>query len=200
MLAASCQAFIGFAVLSWGAAFLQRVFGMSPSEAGVSFGLIAAIAGAAGSLGGGLLVDRLARRDVRWYAWLSAGVSLAALPFAALFVQAEDRGVALLAFAPFYFLNNIYSPSLWTLVQSLVAPRLRATASATQLAVTNVFGYGGGSLLVGLLNDALAPSLGDDAIRWSLLCAAVVGARARSSSGAARARCARTSRAVSCGD
>ncbi len=176
MAAAACQAFLGYAVLSWGATYLRRVFAMSPAEAGIAFGGIAALAGGLGSLGGGLLADRLARRDPRWYAWLSAIVSLAAFPFAVVFVLAEDRDVALLAFAPFYLVNNLYLASLWTLVQGLVAPGLRATASATQLAVTNVIGYGGGSLLVGLANDALAPRVGDEAIRWSLLGAAVVGA------------------------
>jgi hypothetical protein len=123
-----------------------------------------------------VLADRLVRRDARWYAWLSALVSLAAFPFAALFVLAEERNTALLVFAPFYLLNNLYVASLWTLVQGLVAPGLRATASATQLAVTNIVGYGVGPVLVGALNDALAPRLGADAIRWSLLGAAVVGA------------------------
>jgi predicted MFS family arabinose efflux permease len=176
MAAAACQAFLGYAVLSWGATYLRRVFEMTPGEAGVWFGGIAAVAGGIGSLGGGVLADRLARRDPRWYAWLSALVSLAAFPFAAAFALAESRAIALLAFAPFYFVNNLYLGSLWTLVQGLVAPGLRATASATQLAVTNIVGYGVGPALVGFANDALAPSLGAGAIRWSLLGAAVVGA------------------------
>jgi MFS family permease len=176
MVAASCQAFLGFAVLTWGATYLRRVFDMTGAEAGVAFGGLAAIAGGLGALGGGLLADRLAPRDRRWYAWLSALVSLAAFPFAVIFAMAGDRTVALLAFAPFYFLNNLYVASLWTLVQGLVAPSLRATASATQLAVTNLVGYGVGPALVGFANDALAPRFGDDAIRWSLLGAAVVGA------------------------
>jgi MFS family permease len=176
MAAAACQAFLGYAVLSWGATFLRRVFEMSAGEAGVAFGGIAALAGGLGSLGGGVLADRLARRDPRWYAWLSAIVSLAAFPFAVIFVLAQDRATALLAFAPFYLLNNLYVASLWTLVQSLVKPGLRASASATQLAVTNLVGYGVGPPLVGFLNDALAPRFGDDAIRWSLLGAAAIGA------------------------
>jgi predicted MFS family arabinose efflux permease len=176
MAAAACQAFLGYAVLTWGAIYLRRVFEMSPGETGVAFGGIAAVAGGIGSLGGGVLADRLARRDPRWYAWLSALVSLAAFPFAAVFVLAAERDTALLAFAPFYLLNNLYVASLWTLVQGLVAPGLRATASATQLAVTNIVGYGIGPVLVGALNDALAPRLGAGAIRWSLLAAAVVGA------------------------
>lgn len=190
MVAAACQAFLGYAVLSWGATYLRRVFEMTAAEAGVAFGGIAAVAGGLGSLGGGLLADRLAQRDVRWYAWLSALVSLAAFPFAVGFALAPGRELALLAFAPFYLLNNLYVASLWTLVQGLVAPGLRATASATQLAVTNVVGYGVGPALVGFLNDALAPRFGDDAIRWSLLGAAVVGA----ASALFFWRCARTLR------
>ena len=89
-----------------------------------------------------MLADRLAARDARWYAWLSAAVSLAAAPFYAAFARAETAGFALAAFAAFYFLNNVYVPSLWTLVQGLVAPRLRATSSATQLAIADLFGYG----------------------------------------------------------
>jgi predicted MFS family arabinose efflux permease len=176
MLAAACQAFIGFAALSWSALFLQRAFGMSKAEAGVSFGLIAGIAGAAGSLLGGVLADRLAARDPRWYAWLAASVSLAAAPFFAAFARAESAALALACFGAFYFLNNIYVPSLWTLVQTLVPPRLRATSSATQLAITNLVGYGVSSVAVGFLNDRLAPSFGDDAMRWSLLLPAVIGA------------------------
>ena len=176
MLAAACQAFIGFAALSWSALFLQRVFAMDTAEAGVSFGLIAGLAGAAGSLLGGVLADRLGARDPRWYAWLSAGVSLAAAPFFAAFAQANSAPLALACFGAFYFLNNIYVPSLWTLVQSLVPARLRATSSATQLAVTNVIGYGLGVALVGKLNDLAFAEHGDAALRWTLLLPAAIGA------------------------
>ena len=176
MLAAACQAFIGFAALSWSALFLQRVYGMDKAESGVAFGLTAGIAGAAGALLGGVLADRLSARDPRWYAWLSGGVSLAAAPFFVAFAQADGVGIALACFGAFYFLNNIYVPSLWTLVQSLVPARLRATSSATQLAVTNVIGYGLGVALVGKLNDLAFAEHGDAALRWTLLLPAAIGA------------------------
>ncbi len=176
MCAAACQAFVGFAVLSWSVPLLRRAYQMGASEAGIAFGLIAGSTGAAGSLFGGVLADRLAKRDARWYAWLSAGVSLAAFPFMVGFTQSRSARAALACVAVFYFLNNIYVPSLWTLVQSLAHPRLRALSSATQLAVTNVFGYALGAVLVGMLNDALAPRFGENAIRYSMLVPAVVGA------------------------
>jgi hypothetical protein len=55
---------------------------------------------------------------------------------------------------------------------------MRAVAAATQLAVLNFAGLFVGPLVVGALNDALAPSLGADAIRYSLLVMAVTGASA----------------------
>ena len=163
-------------MLSWGAIYLRRVFEMSPGEVGLAFGGIAAVAGGIGSLGGGVLADRLARRDP---AGTRGSRPRSRSPRSRSRWPSCSRAAAAsrsLAFAPFYLLNNLYVASLWTLVQGLVAPGLRATASATQLAVTNVVGYGVGPLLVGFANDALAPTLGNDAIRWSLLGAAVIGA------------------------
>jgi MFS family permease len=175
MVAAACQAFVGYAVLVWGALFLRRVFAMSAGDAGFAFGAIAGVCGGVSALLGGVIVDRLARRDARWYAWLSAIVSIAAFPACAAFALAPGKDAALVAFAIFYFVNNLYLASLWTLVQGLVAPGLRATASATQLAITNLIGYGVGPSLVGWMNDLLAARYGDEAIRYSLLLCACVG-------------------------
>ena len=178
LAAACCQALLGYAVISWGAQFLIRVHAMTPTAVGASFGLVGGLAGALGITIGGHLADRAAAHDVRWYAWLSAFESLAAFPFGLIFLLANDSFTALAAFAPFYFLNNMYVGSLWSLTQGLVAPRMRAVAAATQLAVLNFAGLFVGPLVVGALNDALAPSLGATAIRWSLVVMAMVGASA----------------------
>ncbi len=178
MAAASCQAFLGYTVLTWGVSFLRRVFELSPSEAGFQFGVSAAIAGAAGITVGGVLVDKLAAKDGRWYGWISAISSLAAFPFALAFAWAGEPGFAIAAFCGFYFLNNVYVSSLWTLVQNLVPPRMRATASATQLAILNIVGLGGGPLMAGYVSDVLEPSRGADGLRVALTVAAVVGATA----------------------
>jgi predicted MFS family arabinose efflux permease len=178
LAAACCQALLGYAVISWGAQFLIRVHAMTPTAVGATFGLIGGLAGALGITIGGHLADRAAAHDVRWYAWLSAFESLAAFPFGLIFLLANDSFTALAAFAPFYFLNNMYVGSLWSLTQGLVAPRMRAVAAATQLAVLNFAGLFIGPLVVGALNDALTPSLGVTAIRWSLVVMAAVGASA----------------------
>lgn len=178
MVAASCQAFLGYTVLSWGATYLRRVFEMSGRDAGVQFGIAAALAGAVGVSLGGILADRLAKRDERWYAWLGSVSSLTAFPFALGFSWAPTSALALLAFVPFYALNNIYVSSLWTLVQNLVSPRMRATAAATQLGILNIVGLGVGPLVAGYVSEVLEPTYGVDGLRVAMTIAASIGAAA----------------------
>jgi hypothetical protein len=175
-LAACCQATSGYAILTWGPAFLGRVHHVSGSAIGTSFGLIAGIGGALGITAGGALADRLSRRDPRFHAWLPAAVSLAAFPFALPFYLASDTTTALASFALFYAINNMYVGSLWSLAQGLVPVRMRALSSAALLTVLNLVGQGVGPLFVGAMNDALALTQGPAAIRYSLLATAVVGA------------------------
>jgi MFS family permease len=175
MVAASCQAFLGYTVLTWGATFLRRCLELSGKDAGIQFGLAAAISGAIGVTLGGLLADRLSRRDPRWYLWLSAAGSVLALPFALGFAWAETSFWAIAFFCPFYLLNNIYVSSLWTLVQNLVTPRMRSMAAATQLTVLNIVGLGAGPLVAGYVSEVLEPQYGNDGLRVALTIAAVVG-------------------------
>ena len=178
MCAAMCQAFLGYTVLTWGVSFLRRLFEMSVSEAGFAFGALAGVSGVLGITVGGVLADRFSRRDPRWYGWISAASSFSAFPFALAFAWAGGQTFALAAFAVFYFLNNLYVSILWTLVQNLVRPRNRATASATQMSILNIAGMGIGPLVAGLVSDVLEPSLGHDALRVAMTLAAVVGALA----------------------
>ncbi len=176
MVAAGCfQALVGYSVLAWGPIYLIRVQGLSGTELGMTFGLIAGLTGAAGTTLGGVLNDRLQVRDVRWNLWLPSLVSLAAFPFALPFYLSTETGLALASFGVFYLLNNMYVGPMWSLSQGLVAPRMRALAAATLLAVLNLVGLGIGPQLIGLANDALAGRFGDDAIRYSLSAMACAG-------------------------
>ncbi len=176
MMAAMCQAFLGYTVLGWGVSFLRRLFDMDVAEAGFAFGAAALIGGALGITTGGYLADRLSRKDRRWYGWICAASSFAAFPFALWFAWAGNAEVAIVVFTVFYFLNNAYVSILWTLVQNLVQPQSRATASATQMSVLNIAGMGLGPLTAGLVSDYLEPTQGDEALRTAMTIAAVIGA------------------------
>lgn len=175
VLAGCGAALAGYGFLNWAPAFLIRVHGMSLGEIGLWMGLIVGLGGSGGAFLGGVLADRLGERDERWYAWLSALVSLVALPFAAAFLLLDARVAALLAFIPFYAIGSMYVGPLWSMTQGLVPASMRATASAILLFLLNIVGAGLGPFVVGALNDALAGVFGEAAIRYSLLLTAGMG-------------------------
>jgi MFS family permease len=172
---AASAALSGYGILAWGPAFLGRVHGMSSVTIGTWLGLAIGIGGSVGATLGGRLADRLGRRDQRWGMWLSAVFNVAALPFAAGFLMLDRVELAFACFVPFYMLASMYVGPMLSMTQALVKLRMRATASAILLFVLNLVGLGAGPLLVGVLNDLLAPRLGAEAIRYSLLCVALSG-------------------------
>jgi len=153
----------------WGPVFLMRVHGMPSSEAGLSFGTVTGICGAAGTLCGGLLGDWLAKRDVRWYLRFPALAALGMLPFCIGFLFSPDPRVALAFLAPMMFLGAVFIAPLHAVAQGIARLRMRAMASALVHLSISAIGGGLGPQLIGILNDLFAGSAGSEAVRYSLL-------------------------------
>lgn len=166
---ACCQSLFGYALLTWGAVYLGRVFEMPWSEVARWFGPTVMFGGCVGVSLGGWLADRLGARDPRWYLRLPALGAAGMLPFMSGFLGFGDARAALLCFVPAYTIANLYVGPLWSTLQGLARPEMRATASAILLLILNVVGLGLGPFLVGGLNDLFAAQYGDTAIRQSLL-------------------------------
>jgi predicted MFS family arabinose efflux permease len=167
--AAALYSIGAYGLLNWAPTFMLRVHKLGYLEIGTKLGLVIGIGGALGQLAGGLLCDRLARRDRRWLLWLPALLGAGLTPFYAAFVLAEDPDLALLAFVPVNLMNAVFAAPTYTLTQGLASLRMRATAAAILLFVLNLIGMGLGPTLVGVLNDAFQASRGDAGIRLSLL-------------------------------
>jgi len=178
MVAASVQSLSGYSVLVWGPAYLGRVHGLNGVDIGLYLGVIIGVAGCLGGYLGGKFTDRMARRDVRWYLRLPALQSLLGVPFVIGFLLSEEWETALLHFIPFYFLGAMYVGPMLSMCQGLVKLRMRATASALLLFVLNLIGLGLGPMLVGIMNDWFFDSLGNEAIRYSLLVMGIAGGSA----------------------
>ncbi len=176
MVAGSCfLSLTGYGVLMWGYEFFARVHGMSPVDIGVWMALIVGGGGSVGAALGGVVADRLGRREAGWYMRLAAIVTLLGLPLAFGFLLADSRGLSLAFFFPFYLLSNMYVPAMHAINQNLAHLRMRATAAAILLFLVNIVGGGAGPFLVGLLNDLYEGSYGAEAIRYSLLTIASTG-------------------------
>lgn len=176
VLGTAVQSLSGYAVINWGPTYLARVYGMSWSEIGTGLGWVIGIGGTFGALAGGRLADYMGRRDARWYMRLPALQCLFAVPFVVGFTLLPKPSHALAAFIPFYTLTAMYVGPMFAMVQGLVELRMRATAAAIMLFITNMVGLGLGPLLVGLLNDhVFGPLYGVAGIRYSLLAVGLFG-------------------------
>jgi predicted MFS family arabinose efflux permease len=164
--------FGSYGVSLWMAAYFQRVHGVELHVVGTYLGSIGLVCGLLGAFLGGWASDRLSQRDARWFLWLPILATLAALPFTALFLLAPDARPAFAFYAPHALINAMYAGPIYAMTQAVMRQRLRALAAAVHLFSVNLIGLGLGPLFVGALNDALRPSMGDGAIRYTMLAAA----------------------------
>jgi MFS family permease len=136
---------------------------------GISIGLLAGVSGTAGMFIGGQLADRLAAKDPRRYMYGSAiAAVLGAVAFVgAMFVPSVWGSLALFG-VNFFFASSWYGPA-YTASFTVAPANMRATNSAIILFISNMIGLGLGPVVVGLVSDAFATSLGPaEGVKWSL--------------------------------
>ncbi len=75
------NAFCGYSTASWTASFMIRSHNMSTGELGTWLAMISGVGGAIGVVFGGILADKLALRDKRWYVWVPAAAGVISVPF-----------------------------------------------------------------------------------------------------------------------
>ena len=174
--AGSLHAFYGYGAAAFVSPFFERVHGFEPAELGLLLGLIALTTGVAGTFLGGYVADRIAAREVRWYAWLPGIATGAGVPFVFLYYLWPDRYWALaLGMVP-SLLGGMYLGPTFAITQAMVPPRMRAQASAILLLILNLIGLGLGPQFVGVVSDWLRPEFGEESIRYALLLTVVAGA------------------------
>lgn len=154
--------------LIWAVPWLERSHGIGPAQAGLLLGTIGAAAGLIGSLAGGAIGDRLAQSDRRWLGWWPAVTVLAAAAFGVPALLTQSLTLALLGLAAATFLNALYQPSTYALVQGVAGPGERASAAALMIFIQNLIGLGLGPACVGFASDLLTPEFGADALGIAL--------------------------------
>ena len=122
-----------------------------------------------GVLLGGLLAQRLAVNNIRWYMWVPAIAALISAPFFVGTFSAQSPTVALILFIVPGFLATVYLGNTLAMVHGMVGMRMRAVSSAILFFVLNLIGLGLGPWSVGLLSDYLEPTQGVESLRYALL-------------------------------
>lgn len=158
----------------WFASFLIRSHGMTTGDLGIWLGVISGCGGLAGGLLGGYVAGRWFADDERAQLRLSAIMVACLAPCAALFLLLPQRSHALAALVPFMIMLSFFSGPTFALLQRLVEERMRATSLAIIMLLSTLIGVGLGPLIVGVVSDVLAPALGAESLRYSMLMASLV--------------------------
>jgi MFS family permease len=165
--------YTNYATSAWIPPFLARVHHLSSVEVGTYAGTFKGLFGMAGTLIGGLVVAQISRRDDRWKLWAPAIASGLAGPVFAVCMLTSDFTTMVAALAATSFLVGFHLGPVFAIAQTVAKPSMRALASAIMLLTATCFGQGVGPLAVGMINDALKNDYGADAVRYSLLSAAI---------------------------
>ncbi|PZQ57290.1 MAG: MFS transporter [Phenylobacterium zucineum] len=177
------KSFASYGALAFTGSFFFRNFPVELAEMAAGFGLKSAgflglalgvtsgLTAMIGTLLGGRLADHFARKDARAFAVIPAVGAIAGLPFSLAALNADSLLAAFAFLLAPGLLGSMWLGPAYGVVQSLVQPQTRATATAVMLFVANLIGLGLGPLFVGILSDVLvAQGLTDaDAIRWSMM-------------------------------
>ncbi len=153
-LAVSIYSILIYAVLSWAPAHLIRVFGWTPVEVGLKYGMLLLVFGGAGTILGAAVAAWLGRRGLRhapiWvtsFGMLGAGILLAQAGWA------STPEAALAWYAPGLLCLTLPGGTAIQVIQEAVPNQLRGQASGVYYLLISVIGLSFGSLSVALLND-----------------------------------------------
>ena len=171
---AALAGFTGYGFVLWMPTFLQRSYGLSPAETGLTLAVMSGLVGGLGTFVAGKLVDVLAARDERWRAWVVAVGKAVYVPFLVAFFMMDDFESALVVYLVPAFFGGFYLAPTFALIQGLVDVRMRAVASSITLFILNIVGMGFGPQLVGIVSDLFAPAYGQESLRMALLFLGVV--------------------------
>lgn len=168
-IGATLTTIVGYAGVTWWPTFIVRTHGLSISDMSLFLGLVFGVATGLGVFAGGYLADALARRDVRWIAWVVMVAIVIGLPFGLATYLTESSTVVFLLIGVPAFAGGFYLSPTFALTQSLVKVRMRTVASALLLFVINLIGMTLGPWLTGALSDVWKPEFGDQSLRYALL-------------------------------
>jgi MFS family permease len=166
---AASGSILGYGLIFWLPSFFARSFGLAPSDVGWFYGSIVLVGGVAGIWLGGLLGDRIGPARPGAYALIPAICFLVTAPAFALGLFAPNLWVAWLLFTFGQMTALAWLGPVISAIQHIVAPNVRATASASFLFINNLIGIAFGIYFLGWLSDRMKAAHGTDSLQYSIL-------------------------------
>lgn len=168
MMGGAWGAVASYGGLAWGIVFIARYFGWTPGQAGAVFATLGAAAALIATWLGGRMGDVLSKRDARWLAWMPAAALLLVIPFGLVGAFAPVVLIVLFTSPTEAFLRSLTLAPGYALLQRMTPADARARAAAMQSITATLLGLGLGPLIVGVVSDSMASSVGAESLRWGL--------------------------------
>jgi len=166
---AASSSIMGYGLFFWMPSFLVRSFGFNVEQVSLYYGSLLLIGGVTGVWLGGVLADLMGKDKRSRYALIPAGAFALTLPCYAMGLMSTSPMLAFLLFLPPTALGLMWLGPVITAMQHLAPAHMRTTVSALFLFINNLIGLGLGSLLIGIVSDALSAQFGDESLRYSVL-------------------------------
>jgi MFS family permease len=170
VLALTVFNFLANGPLTFDAAYVIRDLHVGIAESGLASGLIALVYITAGNIIGGILTDRLSRRDIRWLCKVPGYGMLAVFPFyAAAHLVSTLMAYTIFSAIAGTIMFGILPPIIASLL-AVVGAQRRATGYAIALMVSNLVGVTSGPVVTGMLSDHIGHFVGSEqGLRWGII-------------------------------
>jgi MFS family permease len=171
ILAQTCFSFASSSLI-FDQAYVTRVLHVGEAATGLATGLLSIGSIIGGNAIGGILSDRLAKRDIRWLCRLPGYGMMLTFPFYVVSHLVPN----LLGYS---ILNGIGAtcmvgvlPAMVSATLAVVGSARRATGYAIAMMFSNLVGLAMGPVVTGMLSDHLALTVGPaDGLRWAIILA-----------------------------
>jgi MFS family permease len=176
MAVASLQMIINYGLMGFTPLFLIQEHGLSPSQTGLQFGILATVLGVIGPMISGPVSDwvntRFPGKGRVWVVIFSLGLS----PFPAILAYTSaDTFTFYLWFTAQSLLLTMWFPPLYATMFDLVLPRMRAITFSIYLVAYTILGLGIGPYAVGMISDANGGKLGEAIVSILWVAPVIVG-------------------------
>jgi sugar phosphate permease len=158
----------------WMPSFLERVRGLSKTEATTQFGAIVVVTGFVGTFAGGWLGDWYLKRSANAYLQVSAWATLAAAPAALAAFTLPQRAAYTTAIVIAELLMFASTGLINSAIVNVVAPTERATAVALSILAIHLLGDVPSPFLIGVISDATSLSTAFRVVPVAILIAGLI--------------------------
>ncbi|WP_150303705.1 spinster family MFS transporter [Pseudomonas saliphila] len=178
VVAGSVAAIAGYAIGTWNPSFLIRSHDLSITEAGALMGLGGGMTSVIGTLTCGWFADRMVKKNTGWQLGTALLGTAISIPFGLLFflwpagtafyIAGTAVPTAFLFYLGFAFFATWWTVPCFGSMSHLFPPTKLAQGTAIFFMGITLLGVGLGPLVVGVLSDLFALTIGTEALRYAL--------------------------------